>query len=818
MSYTRHQSVLWAALAALLTLAALGAPAFAQANGFTYDIQANGIPKFVNTVYIDLTKVTQISKFRSGAGHDYSDSTQFGRDGYKNPPDNSIEACASMKHYFIAPDATTQIYAPVTGRVTRMFDEPIGGTQIQITSDEQPAFTFTMFHVELNRTFAEGDQLQAGENIGHHTGTQTWSDMAVFVRTPRGNHLISYFDTLTDEAFAVFQARGVESREQLQLTRDYRRANLVFSCAGIAKIVPDSEYVNLTGGPISQTISVAGSTNYATVRLSDAPARVTATASSGLPVTGVPRYPKICVYTNGTIVWRRPGTCVIAFIQAGDTRTLAALPVEFTLTVVSDELAPAWLPSLGGIHPSFTSTTESYLLFHNSGNTPGTVTLSLYNGTTGEKAATWTSPVIAAHASRQFQIDDLERAIAAPFEKPAAWGVHVDAASMFGYMQHILFDRAAGAITNASSCDTAVAGTPLTLPYAYTSLFADFPSTIVFTNPTTSGSYLGATLFAAESGVQIGPGGYYPSGPFNTAPAARTAIALPMSELQTRLNFAPAAETSRVAVRGSDARFVGGYLQHVLESRRAGVLSDMNTACSVSGYVSRTVPSPLFSGRAYSGSNLTAQSTLRFYNDSKTAAPVAVALHDPATGSVAAAWTSPPIAPGTMLDVPVATIEAETALARKDIYNVTVETDFDGYFQQFARAGGAISNFSTCAGSTVSGGRLLLGVHSTARASAGYASSIVVNNTGAAAGKADIEVYDPRDGSKLATYTTVVIPANGQFTFDPGAIEARLTMLAGAGPDTYVLKLGAGFTGFLQHFMRNHEAGVITDLTSMCEM
>jgi hypothetical protein len=817
MSYRRRQSGWWAVLAALLTLA-VSAPAFAQANGYTYDIQANGIPKFVNTVYIDLAKVTRISKFRSGAGHDYSDSTQFGRDGYKNPPDGSIEACASMKHYFIAPDATTQIYAPVTGRVTRMFDEPIGGTQIQITSDEQPAFTFTMFHVELNASFVEGDHVEAGQNIGHHTGTQTWSDMAVFVRTPRGNHLISYFDTLTDEAFAAFQARGVQSREQLQLSREYRRANLVFSCAGTAKIVPDSEYVNLTGGPTSQTISISGITNFSLVKLGDPPARVTATASSGLAVTATARYPKVCAYADGAISWRRAGTCVVAFTQGGDRGTLAAQPVELTLTVAADPAAPARLPGIGGIRPSFTGTTESYLLFHNQSSVPGAVTVALYNGATGEKVAAWVSPTIPAHASRQFQIDDLERAAVQPFVKPAAWGIRIESATMGGYFQHILFDRAAGAITNASSCDAGVTGVPYVLPYAYTSLFADFPSTIVFTNATSSGAFLGASLNAADTGAQVGLGGYYPSGPFNTAPAARTATALTMSELQARLNFTPTPETSRVAVQGSDTRLVGAYLQHVLESRRTGVLSDMNTACSLGGYVMRTVPSPLFTGRAYSGSNVSARSSVRFYNDSKTAAPVTVALRDPATGNAVAEWSSPDIAPGAMLDVPVSTIETETATARKDIYNVTVETPIDGFFQLLTQAGGAISNFSTCPASTTVNGSLLLGVHSTARASAGYASSIVVNNTGRDPARADIDVYDPRDGRKLATYTTATIPANGQLTFDPGAIEARLTMLAGTGPDTYVLKLDPAFTGFLQHFMMNHEPGVITDLTAMCEM
>ena len=42
-------------------------------SGDTYDVDANGIPKFVTVDYIELGKIYRISKFRSGEGHYYSD-------------------------------------------------------------------------------------------------------------------------------------------------------------------------------------------------------------------------------------------------------------------------------------------------------------------------------------------------------------------------------------------------------------------------------------------------------------------------------------------------------------------------------------------------------------------------------------------------------------------------------------------------------------------------------------------------------------------------------------------------------------------------
>lgn len=60
-------------------------------------------PKFVTHNYIDLSRIEAVSKFRSGAGHDHSDS---------------FESCRSMKHYFAYsqddPDPSTiEIYGPV---------------------------------------------------------------------------------------------------------------------------------------------------------------------------------------------------------------------------------------------------------------------------------------------------------------------------------------------------------------------------------------------------------------------------------------------------------------------------------------------------------------------------------------------------------------------------------------------------------------------------------------------------------------------------------------------------------------------------------
>lgn len=194
----------------------------------SYDIDALGVPRFVSTVYIDLGQkkadgtplITLVSMFRSSYGHDYSDY---------------YECCRSMKHYFIGADASTKIYAPVSGTVVYR-DVPIGA-DIYIQSDAQPAFVFTIMHAVLDRVYKVGDHLTEGAWIGHHVAEFTASDIIVSVNDgkvpynaakpcgvgPTGR-LVSYFETLTDDAFKVFRDRGVAGPSSFILTRSQRDA------------------------------------------------------------------------------------------------------------------------------------------------------------------------------------------------------------------------------------------------------------------------------------------------------------------------------------------------------------------------------------------------------------------------------------------------------------------------------------------------------------------------------------------------------------------------------------------------------------------
>jgi hypothetical protein len=178
-----------------------------------WDIDKDGIPKFVEKNYIELNNIYRISKYRSSVGHDYSDAT---------------EHCRSMKHYFEPKGdvdwSTIKIYSPVTGIITRV-EQEWTGTKIEIASDKYPAFRFSIFHINTS-VFKVDDKVVSGQLLGTHIGSQTYSDISVIVNDPtRQGRMVSFFEVITDNVFNEYSLRGISSRENLIISKADRDAN-----------------------------------------------------------------------------------------------------------------------------------------------------------------------------------------------------------------------------------------------------------------------------------------------------------------------------------------------------------------------------------------------------------------------------------------------------------------------------------------------------------------------------------------------------------------------------------------------------------------
>lgn len=157
----------------------------------------------ITTNYLNLANIVSVSKFRSGAGHDFVDD---------------FESCRSMKHYYnfdgglsFAAKSSEPLYSPVAGRITAISRE-VMGTTIHIQPTAAPYLYVEIFHVDLDSSLEVGSVVNSGDQIGTHFSYGADggnSDIAVWVRRPDGYQLISQFEIMSAAVLGEFTARGV---------------------------------------------------------------------------------------------------------------------------------------------------------------------------------------------------------------------------------------------------------------------------------------------------------------------------------------------------------------------------------------------------------------------------------------------------------------------------------------------------------------------------------------------------------------------------------------------------------------------------------
>jgi hypothetical protein len=204
------------------------------------------LPKFITADFVNVSNLEKISKFRSGAGHNYSDEYEA--------PDRS------MKHYFVplpqyretqGTDHSLRVYSPVAGTVVKIKDDiwnttlGLGSHQLHIIPDGYNMFEVRLFHINNLDTIVVGSHVSAGQWIGYADMRESYTnDLAVdciYGATPsypnpqrpegfpndRGIKDVSAFEVMVDSLFTQYQARGIANRSELAFTKEYRDANPV---------------------------------------------------------------------------------------------------------------------------------------------------------------------------------------------------------------------------------------------------------------------------------------------------------------------------------------------------------------------------------------------------------------------------------------------------------------------------------------------------------------------------------------------------------------------------------------------------------------
>jgi hypothetical protein len=763
-----------------------------------YDLNGLGVPQFVNVNYIDLTGIRQISKFRSGAGHDYSDD---------------FERCRSMKHYFITPSLSTVIRSPVAGVVSKV-DPEFVGTQVQIVSDIQPGFIFILFHVGLAKPLSVGDRIEEGQVLGTHSSIVTFSDIAVGVNTTDNKYtLVSYFDTLTDAAFAPYQARGINSRSQMSFTKAEREAN-PYECDTSSPpnftyrdVRPEVEYVDLSG---TQRLTVTPPPE--TVVLGEQPYTLIATSNSGLPVSIATSSPNVCSVAGNQLSFLASGSCNLLFDQPGNATYLPADQFRYVITVLA---TPPGV-RIGTVFSSAQIASQSFLRFSNSGTTPETVTIALADGATGRELGQWSAPNIPAGASAQVSIAAIEDGIAQAFTKPQFYSLTVQS-RMPGSVQHVLWRPSDGTLTNLSTCDTGASIGRSQVSNVHSSLLqSGYPSTVVVTNLGVTEAPAQLGVFDAATGARLG--GYSTQ----TIPSnGQISIAIPTLEAGAQISPGTTIYHYNIKVEGA----FNGYLQHLVSNRQVGVTTDMTTACPMLPQTSTKVARRL--GSVYSTAQTDLQSYLRIYNTGNSPGTVTLNLADAATGAAVGQWTSPAIGRNASVQFPIAAIESGAGITgqKPATYVISIQPRLGaGYLQHvlWRPSDGTLTNLSTCDDGVTAVSSRLINLHSK-RLVEDYPSILAITNRSNATADATLFIMNAVNGLGYGRSRNAV-PSMRTLQVSSADLEAAVPFILTTNTFHYNVteetsrSSDRDYPFFMQHLMTNRQVGVITDMTTMCRL
>ncbi len=518
------------------------------------------------------------------------------------------------------------------------------------------------------------------------------------------------------------------------------------------------------------------------------------------------------------------GRAIAQWAVASDRAYFALHPAttistwDYAHAVISSSAAKLFPLRAGAIYSTAQSTSQSFLRFFNTGTTTGPVSLTLRNAS-GQSLGQWTSPNISPKSEVQYSIGTIEAALGINGANTPLYTMSLETA-LTGNFQHVLFRPSDGTLTNLSTCDAGVNAEASILGGVHSALIGSgFPSSIVIKNTGTASQTAILGIYDARDGRNLATVTIDNTNtrtifdPTIAAIPANGTLVLPVSYIEAQAKLTPPAGAYHYVVK-LESGFTG-FMQHLVDNTKLGVVTDMTTSCSFGG-TTGTAATPLRLGVAFAP-QASAESYLRFYNTGTAAGTVAVTFYNYLTGAGVGAWTSPTIAAGAEQQFGVGAITAAAGISTTNsYYTLSVQSsNMTGYFQDvlFRPVDGTLTNLSTCASGITAIATRLSGVH-TSQIS-GFPSSIVVNNTGAVASAFTLGIYDARDGTKLGTYVTPSVAVGGQAVISEASIEASIGQ-ATSGMFHYTIKAEGAFTGFLQHLVDNQQAGVITDMTTAC--
>lgn len=223
---------------------------------------------------------------------------------------------------------------------------------------------------------------------------------------------------------------------------------------------------------------------------------------------------------------------------------------------------------------------QSFVRLHNATGEAGRARISLLDAETGTQLGRWVSPSIPAHASFQFNVDRLEREAVADVVIASDDRVYynlVVESDFDGSMQHILWQRTAGVISNMTSCADGVSGGERNLFNVHSPSFVQYPSAVRIYNGGSTGDQATLSIYNANTGEEVVQW---------TSPVIEAGAALEVTVAELVEDFTAEDASSDIVadilpahLNVEMAEGFNGHLQHTIRNTVAGVLTDMSAQC-----------------------------------------------------------------------------------------------------------------------------------------------------------------------------------------------------------------------------------------------
>ncbi len=229
-----------------------------------------------------------------------------------------------------------------------------------------------------------------------------------------------------------------------------------------------------------------------------------------------------------------------------------------------------------GVFSSNHASLFSYLRFYNDTANPGTVEVTISDGTTGQPLATWMSGAIAPFAMIQVGMRVIESQVSLPAIKPDFYALSIRP-TFTGYFQHAMHEPFVRSLTNLTSCDTGAAAQTALVMGVHSTRIEGYPSSIVVHNTSANSMNVSIGVYDARNGALLGT---YQTGqiPAN----GQKIVSAATLQAGSFPSFQPfEIDQAHYVVKPLGGAFTG-YLQHLVHNSSVDTVADVTALCRLS--------------------------------------------------------------------------------------------------------------------------------------------------------------------------------------------------------------------------------------------